>query len=295
MEHSGHLRHTQTHGFQLISVGKDLTGCALEGNFSVVDHHQAVHRPGHLLHGVGHQDDGGILGLVVVPDVAQNGLHAHRVQSGGGLVQNEHLGLHGDDACDGHPALLAAGELKGGLVQLVVPQANKVGRGAHPPVDLLLVKSHVGGTKGDVFIYRLFKQLVLRILEHQTHLEPGHTGALGIGPDVLPLKEHLAGGGFQQAVEVLNKGGFPRAGVADDAQVLPLIGGKVHIQQGGALEGSARRVGVGEMFCFDDRFHCGTILMAEWCMSRWDHARKRKRGTYGSSECLSSFSNWVWR
>ena len=118
MEHPGHLRHAQTHGLQLISVGKALPGCTLEGDLSVVDHHQAVHRPGHLLHGVGDQDDGGVVGLVIVPDVAQDRLHPHRVQAGGGLVQDEHLGLHGDDAGDGHPALLPAGELKGGFFQL---------------------------------------------------------------------------------------------------------------------------------------------------------------------------------
>ena len=189
---------------------------------------------------------------------------------------------------------MAAGELKGGLVQLVVPQAHKVGRRPHPPVDLLLVQPHVLGAEGDVLIHGLLKELVLRVLEHQAHLEPCHPGALGVGPDVLSLEEHLAGGGLEQAVEVLNEGGFARAGVANDAQVLPLVGGKVHIQQGGALKGCARRVGVGEMFCFDHRFHCVTILMVKWCMSQGDHARIYH--SYGSlSACFSSLSSWTWR
>ena len=153
-------------------------GVPQKGMRPVVDHHQAVHRPGHLLHGVGDQDDGGVVGLVVVPDVAQDGLHPHRVQPGGGLVQNEHLGLHGDDPGDGHPALLAAGQLEGGLLQLVVPQAHEVGGLPHPAVDLLLVQAHVPGAEGDVLVDRLLKELVLRVLEHQPHLEAGLAGAL---------------------------------------------------------------------------------------------------------------------
>ena len=35
---------------------------ALKGDCAVVDRHQPVHRPGHLLHGVRHQNNGGVVG-----------------------------------------------------------------------------------------------------------------------------------------------------------------------------------------------------------------------------------------
>lgn len=94
-----------------------------------------------------------------------------------------------------------------------------------------------------------------RVLEHQPHLEPGLTSALGIRPDVLPLEEHLAGGGLEQAVEMLDQGGLARAGVADDAQVFPGVGGEVHFQQRPPLEGGAGAVNVGELFGLQNCFH----------------------------------------
>ena len=192
---------------------------------------------------------------MIVPDVAQDGLHSHRVQPGGGLVQNEHPGLHGDDPRDGHPPLLAAGELKGGLFQLVVPQSHEAGGLPHPAVHLPLVQPHVFRAEGDVLVDGLLKELVLRVLEHQPHLEPSLTSALGIRPDVLPLEEHLAGGGLEQAVEMLDQGGLARAGVADDAQVFPGVGGEVHFQQRPPLEGGAGAVNVGELFGLQNCFH----------------------------------------
>ena len=240
---------------------KTSRGGALEGNFPVVDGHQPVHRPGHLLHGVGHQDDGGVVGLVVLPDVAQDGLHPLRVQPGGGLVQNEHLGLHGDHPGDGHPALLAAGQLEGGFFQVVVPQAHKVGRRPHPAVDLLLVQSHVLGAEGDVFIHRLLKELVLRVLEHQPHLKPGLFGDLGVGPDVRVLKEHRPRRRLEQGIQVLDQGGLSAAGVANNAQVLPGVGAEVHAVQRRVLKGRPGGVGVSELFRFDYGLHRDTSLL----------------------------------
>ena len=79
MEHPGHLGDAQPHLFQLVPVLKHLTGGTLEGDGPVVDDHQPVHSAGHVLHGVGHQDNGGVVGLVVVPDILQDGFHSLRV------------------------------------------------------------------------------------------------------------------------------------------------------------------------------------------------------------------------
>ena len=73
VEYTGQLGNAQAHGLQLVPVLEHLPGRALKRDLPVVHHHQAVHRPGHLLHGVGHQDDGGVVGPVIVPDVGQDG------------------------------------------------------------------------------------------------------------------------------------------------------------------------------------------------------------------------------
>src|SRR5699024_10360702 len=99
-----------------------------------------------------------------------------------------------------HPALLTAGEFKGGALQQFIPQTHEMGGLPDPAVDLLLGQSHVPGTEGDVLVDGLLKELVLGILEHQTHLEAGLTGALLGLPDVLSLKEDLPAGGLEQTV-----------------------------------------------------------------------------------------------
>ena len=132
--------------------------------------------------------------------------------------------LHGNHARDGHPALLPAGELEGGLLQQIVAAgprssaASRTRRSISSSVRPMFV-----GAEGDVLVDRLLKELILRILEHQPHLE-AHVRVIFLVSAQMsfPSQQHLAGGGLQQAVEVLDQGGLAGAGVADDAQEFPL-------------------------------------------------------------------------
>ena len=229
---------------------------------------------------------------MVVVDVLQDVLHTHRVQPGGGFVQNEHGGLHGDDARDGHPALLAAGELEGGLLQHLVLQAHKLGGLPYPAIDLPRVQPHIPGAEGDVLVYRLLKQLVLRVLEDQPHLEAGLPGALLGFPDVAPFKQDPAGGGLQQAVEVLDEGGFARAGVADDAQVLSAVGGEVHVHQGAPFERGTGRVDMTELFRLNDRFQMASFLYQLVHPPQGNARAGRPAGRPGPY-CSSRYSAWA--
>ena len=76
------------------------------------------------------------------------------------------------------------------------------------PVDLRRVQFHIRRAEGDVLVYRLLKELILRVLEHQPHLKADLPDLLGLRPDILSLKEDLAGGGLQKAIQVLDQGGF---------------------------------------------------------------------------------------
>ena len=86
-------------------------------------------------------------------------------------------------------------------------------------------------------------------------------GALLALPDVLALKEHPAGGGLEQSVEVLDQGGLARPGVADDAQVLPPVGREIHINQRAVLKRGAGGIDVAEFFRLDNRFHTSHFLI----------------------------------
>ena len=95
-------------------------------------------------------------------------------------------------------------------------QAHKLGGLPYPAIDLPRVQPHIPGAEGDVLVYRLLKQLVLRVLEHQPHLEADVPDLLRLRPDVLPMEQDLPRRRPQQAVQMLNQGGFAGAGVADD-------------------------------------------------------------------------------
>ena len=135
---------------------------------------------------------------VVLSDLAQDQFPAHGIQPGGGLVQHQHLRVHGHHTGDGHPALLAAGQLKGGFLQICRVDAHHSGGLAHPFLDLLVRKAHVGRAESHIFIDRLLEELVFRVLEHQTHLEAEFPHLLGVGPHILSVDVYLTGGGLQQ-------------------------------------------------------------------------------------------------
>ena len=153
---------------------------------------------------------------MVRPDLRQDLIPATGIQPRRGLVQDQHLGFHGHDPGDGHPALLPAGKVEGRLLQQFLRKAHHPGRFPYPAVDLLFIKPHVAGTEGDVLIHRFFKQLVLRILEHQPHLKAHLSDLLGVRPDVLSVEIDMPLRGLQQPVEMLDQRGFSGARVTDD-------------------------------------------------------------------------------
>ena len=175
---------------------ENLSRGGIHGKAGAVHNQQPVCQSGHILHGVADHEHRRILSCPIGPDVAQDLLPAHRVQPGRWLVQNEHFRLHGDNAGDGNSALLPAGQVEGRNLQLLFRQAHKARSLPDPTIDFFLGKAHIGWSEGDVLIDRLFKELILGILEDQPHPEPGGSCKLLIGPDVLAVQQHPAGGGL---------------------------------------------------------------------------------------------------
>ena len=132
----------------------------------------------------------------------------------------------------------------------------------HPLVDLGLVQAHVLGAKGDIFIAGLLKQLVLRVLEHQTGEETEISYFFGLGPQVAAININFAAGGLVQAVHVGNEGALAGAGGPDDAHKIALFHGKAHIVQRGDRIGHSGVIDIAQVFYLDNVCHRSPLLTA---------------------------------
>ena len=165
---------------------------------AVVDHHQAVHRPGHLLHGVGDQDDGGVFGLCGRSRMLSRMLSTPTGSSPAvGSSRMSTRGLHGDDARDGHPALLAAGELEGGLLQHRRPSGPRSWAACRTRRSISPSSSPMFLGPKEISLYTVSsKSWYSGYWNTSPTWKRVCAGALLVLPDVLPLEEDLAGGGL---------------------------------------------------------------------------------------------------
>jgi hypothetical protein len=84
----------------------------------------------------------------------------------------------------------------------------------HTVVDRLLVKPEVGWPERDILLDRWREYLVIGILEDDSHEFPD-LADICFG-DRFPTDKDRAGGGSENAVEVLKKGAFPGTIRSDD-------------------------------------------------------------------------------
>ena len=125
----------------------------------------------------------------------------------------------------------------------------------HPPVDLGLVQPHVSGAKGDILIACLLKQLVLRVLEHQTGEETEFPDLFRLGPQVAAIDDDVTAGGFVQTVHVGDQGALAGAGSTDDAHKVSLFHLKAHVIQRGDGIGHSRVIDITQVIYFDNASH----------------------------------------
>ena len=172
------------------------------------------------------------------------------IQHGGGLVQGQDLGLHGQDPGDGHPLLLAAGEQMR-RVHAEIIHAHLLESGVHPLADLLRGDAQILRREGHVVLHHVGDDLVVRILENHAHGAADVQELVLIGGVHVPDPD-LAGGGQEDGVHVLEQGGFSGAVVAQDGHKASLGDLQIH-----AAEDLPLPLGVGEVYVFktNDRFH----------------------------------------
>ena len=192
------------------------------------DHHHGL---GELLPGDLHQ--------------SQHILAGAGVQVAGGLVGQEDGGLGRQGPGDGHPLLLAAGEVVGQALEFFL-QAQ----GGDDLVQVALVRLlpvQLDG-KDDVLIHVEHRHQVV-VLEHKADLPAAEDGEGLVleGKDLPPVHGDGAGGGPVQPAQHVQQGGFAGTGGPHHRHELPFFHGEVHPIQGADL-GLPRAVDLAQVF-----------------------------------------------
>ena len=234
-------------------MAEHLPGLVVHGDGALVENHKTGGKAGDILHAVGDVDHRAVDGGMIAPDIENDLFSSPGIETGGGLVQDQHVGPHGNDAGDGGAALLPAGQIEGRLIQHIRVQADEIRRLQDPLVDLRLVQLHILRPVGDVRADGLLKELVLRVLEHKAHLGADLPCAGSRGEYLLSLHQNAAGGGLQKPVQMLDKGGFSGTGMADDADELPPGRGKIHVLHRDVFKRGAFAVNMRQLFCLNER------------------------------------------
>ena len=99
--------------------------------------------------------------------------------------------IHIYNARNRHAALLPAGKFKRAFLQQLVGKADESSSLLHAAVDLSFVQPHVARAVGDVLGAGLLKQLVLRVLHDQAHLEAERPQVGPLLPHVLAVDEEM--------------------------------------------------------------------------------------------------------
>ncbi len=205
----------------------------------------------------------------------QHFLHHFRVQGGGGLVEQHHLGPHGQRAGDGHALLLAARELPGVLVGMLAQahaaqqlQGLFVRLGARRAVDAARRERHV--------VEHAHVAEQVELLEHHADL-----AALLLQDALVVGDFHAADGDAAavvrlQPVDGAQQRGLARAGGADDH------GDLARVEHGGdILEHLVRAERLADVLRHDVGRGGGGVRPVHW-------ARPST-----SKRCSMAFETWV--
>ena len=192
---------------------------------------------------------------MVVPDLAQDRVAALGVQTGGGLVQHQHAGVHGHDARNRNAALLPARKLKRAFFQQLIGQADERGGLPDAALDLGLVQAHVARAVGDVAGAGLLKQLVLGVLHDKADEKAEAAQVCTLLPQVPAVHKDAARRRAVQAVEMADKRGFSAARRADDADKVALLNGEGHVIQRLRRVGHTLVIDVAQVFYTNDFGH----------------------------------------
>ena len=183
------------------------------------------------------------------------------VQGAGGLVGQDDRGVSRQGPGDGHPLLLAAGQL-GGEILLLGRQPHPL-QGPDRPLPPL-AGGHPGVQQGQLHVLQhveLGNQVVLLEDEAQHLVADLRLLVVVHGGHVHAPQPVGAGGGYVQTADDVHGGGLARPGGAHDGHELPLVDGEVHPVQG--VDGILPHlIDLIDLLQFDEMFHGGQPPMA---------------------------------
>ena len=216
--------------------GQHLVDGAVGGDRAVQDHHDAVDQVRPDVDAVLDDHQGGPR-LVEDPlDRAAHSGDAHRVQVGGGLVEQQEAGSHGEDRGEGEPLLLAARQGGGGVVGGGV-EADRAGGGADARPYLLAGDAQVLHAEGHVVADAGQDHLGLGVLHHEPDAAPQVRGGGPVdGEAPLRLALVLAA---QEPGQPGHEGGLAGPGRPEDEDALAGLDPQVD-----AVEGPGEAAGV---------------------------------------------------
>ncbi|MNN05520.1 hypothetical protein D3C81_1182850 [compost metagenome] len=178
---------------------------------------------------VGDEDDGA---AVLLLQVQQDILHLaalERVEGGEGLVHDDHRGVDRQGAGQADALLHATGQLMGILVR-EAGQADLLQHFHGAPLALLLALAGHFQAEGGV-VQHAARGHQGEGLEHHAHVATAQVDQLRLGQlgDVLAVDEHIAGGGFDQAVDQADQGRLARARQPHQHEDLAFIDAERHV------------------------------------------------------------------
>ena len=101
----------------------------------------------------------------------------------------------------------------------------------YPFFCFLFAAAQIFGAEGNILGHSFLKELVLRILENHAYgMALGHC-FLRLGCQIHAVNGHLAGGRMDEAVQVLDEGGFAAACMTDNTDKLSRLDGEADIFQ----------------------------------------------------------------
>ena len=192
---------------QLLGLAEHLLGRALHYDAAPAHDQHAVSLGG-FLHIVGDGHDGDARRPQLVDGFHDLGA-AVGIQHGGGLIQHQAVGPHGDNARDGDALLLAAAQLIRRSIAFFVDAGQLHGL-VDAGADLLRRYAEVFRRKGHVLFNDGRYDLVVGVLEHHADLLT-YIVEVVLVAGVHALHEDSSGLGQQNRVEMLCQRGFAAA------------------------------------------------------------------------------------
>ena len=187
----------------------------------MVDHNDPLVKMIHQALFMGHHHHGGAQRVDALQQ-SHDLQRAGRVQVAGGLVGHDGAGIVYQRPGNGHPLLLAAGQLIGEPASLAVQphQAQHIGDAG---LDLPGGGSHRPHSQTQIIVYGFVADQAEILKDHADG--PAHQGDLPLG-DVAhgeAVDHHPAPGGHQLAGQELDDGGLAAAGGAHQEHELPVL------------------------------------------------------------------------